>query len=104
MARRQQPAGTGKRRGGIALDLADFVSADAPADGVPTEFRIFRFGTNQSEKGDFLFDQEAAVSVMAEYRAHNKPMLLDFNHGTTLFAPTPEQGIAAGQFIPEVRS
>jgi phage I-like protein len=71
---------------------------------VPTEFRIFRVGINHSEKGDFLFDAESATSVMAEYRAHGKPMLLDYNHGTTLLAPTPEQAISAGQFIPEVRA
>ncbi len=71
---------------------------------VPSEFRIFRFGVNHSEKGDFLFDDLAAESVMAEYRAHGKPMLLDYGHGTTLEAPTPEQAISAGQFIPEVRS
>lgn len=70
---------------------------------VPTEFRIFRKGANPSEKGPFEFTEDSALSVMAEYAAHNKPMLLDYNHGTTLQAATPEQAIAAGQFTPEVR-
>lgn len=73
-------------------------------DQVPTEFRIFSMGVNESEKGSFLFDSLAADSVMDEYRRHDKPMLLDFNHGTTYAAPTPEQAISAGEFVPEVRA
>lgn len=72
-------------------------------DEVPTEFRIFSYGENPSEKGTFLFDASSATSVMAEFAKHGKPMLLDFNHGTTFAEPTPEQAIAAGQFTPEVR-
>jgi phage I-like protein len=85
-------------RAHVALDI------DVGAGAVPTEFRIFKYGVNHSEKGDFLFDQEAAVSVMAEYRSHGKPMLLDYNHGTTVYAPTADQGISAGEFVPEVRA
>jgi phage I-like protein len=98
MAHRRQPM-KGKTTALLALDVGEIANGE-----VPTEFRIFRFGVNHSEKGDFVFDATSAESVMAEYRAHAKPMLLDFNHGTTLFAPTPEQGIAAGEFVPEVRS
>jgi phage I-like protein len=72
---------------------------------VPTEFRIFKAGENPSEKGLFIFDEKSALSVMEEYAAHNKPMLFDYNHGTTLGAEaTPEQSLAAGQFVPEVRN
>jgi phage I-like protein len=70
----------------------------------PTEIRIFRAGVNRSEKGDFLFDAQAAESVLREYARHAKPAVFDFNHGTTLSDPTPEQGIAAGRFVPEVRN
>lgn len=68
-----------------------------------TEFRIFRAGVNRSEKGTFVFDSAAADSVMREYKSHGKPLLLDYNHGSTLFDPTPEQGVAAGEFTPEIR-
>lgn len=71
---------------------------------VPTEFRIFKAGANPSEKGTFRFTDESALSVMAEFKAHAKPMLLDFNHGTTFESPTPEQAIAAGEFTPEIRN
>lgn len=71
---------------------------------IPEEFRIFSFGDNASEKGNFIFDQESALSVMEEFQKHGKPMLMDFNHGTTLAAPLPEQAISAGEFVPEVRA
>lgn len=84
----------------LAFELAGYWADDTPA---PTEFRIFKYGLNRSEKGDFVFDEESAESVMAEYQRHNKPMLLDFNHGTTLEAATPEQAVAAGEFTPQIR-
>jgi phage I-like protein len=71
---------------------------------VPTEFRIFKAGDNPSEKGLFVFTKASAESVMSEYRDHAKPMLLDYNHGTTLQAGPPEASIAAGEFTPEVRN
>lgn len=70
----------------------------------PSEFRIFRRGLNASERGSFLLDDEACASIMAEYVRHAKPLILDFNHASTFAEPTPEQGIAAGQFVPEVRA
>lgn len=71
---------------------------------VPTEFRIFAAGANGSEKGTFHFTDKSALSVMAEFVAHAKPMLLDYNHGTTFDSPTPDQAIAAGEFTPEIRN
>lgn len=100
MAARRKPA-IGGRKAKAILFLSVNLGA---ANEVPNEFLIFKFGTNPSEKGDFLFDQAAAESVMREYRAHGKPLFLDYNHTVTLEAPTPEQGIAAGEFTPEVRA
>ena len=70
----------------------------------PTEFRIFRKGENASEKGTFTFNEDSALSVMAEYARHNKPMRFDYNHGTLIPEPsTPEAALSAGTFVPEVR-
>jgi phage I-like protein len=69
----------------------------------PTEFRIFRKGENPTEKGTFLFDDQAAASVMANYALRGKVLRIDYNHGTTIQDPTPEMAIAAGSFVPEVR-
>ena len=69
----------------------------------PTEFRIFKAGANPSEKGTFLFDNEAALSVMSQYAKHGKTLRIDYNHGTTIKNATPEMAVAAGSFVPEVR-
>jgi len=71
---------------------------------VPTEFRIFASGANPSEKGTFTFSEKSALSVMAEFAQHAKPMLLDYNHGTTIEGALPEQAISAGEFTPEIRN
>lgn len=80
------------------------LSIDFDPEKPPVEFRIFRAGENPSEKGVFVFDDDSAACVMNEYARHNKPMLLDYNHGTMAEEAAPEVGISAGEFIPEVRS
>lgn len=70
----------------------------------PTEFIIFRKGENPSEKGTFIFDDEAAASVMEEFAAHGKTLRIDYNHGTTFRNPTPEMAITAGSFTPAIRN
>lgn len=92
---KRQPPPLSTRLDGIPVGTTD--------RAVPTEFRIFKAGENPSEKGLFKFTDASARTVMAAFAAHAKPMLLDYNHGTTLEAATPEQAIAAGQFTPEIR-
>jgi len=70
----------------------------------PSEFRIFAAGLNQSEQGPCVFDDLSAQSVMAEYVAHGKPTLIDYNHGTEFPYPDPDQAISAGEFTPAVRN
>jgi phage I-like protein len=52
------------------------------ADGFspPVEFRLFRAGVNTTMKGDFLFDEKAAMSVMADYRQRGARLMLDLEH------------------------
>jgi phage I-like protein len=103
MASRRKTGRPNKPRVHLAVDVSDSSAVDLDKSGIPTAFRLFKFGVNQSEKGTFLFDAISAESVMNEYRLHGKPMLVDYNHGTTLWDPTHDQGISAGEFIPEVR-
>lgn len=49
-------------------------------DGLPTAFRIFRAGWNATEHGRFLFDEQAASTVMAHYRAHEADRMIDLEH------------------------
>lgn len=46
----------------------------------PTSFRIFRKGINHSTKGDDLFDDEAARSVMAHAAEYSNAYCVDVNH------------------------
>lgn len=51
------------------------------ADGaLPTEFRLFQKGWNDTEKGRLLFDDAAAKSVMAAYKAWGVDLMIDLEH------------------------
>jgi phage I-like protein len=67
----------------------------------PTEFRIFRKGINKSDKGEFLFDEQAAGSVMAAYARKGVDVMIDYDHAV-LHAPEVK-AIAAGWCSFEVR-
>jgi phage I-like protein len=65
---------------------------DEPAEGqkreAPKEFRVFHAGINKSKKGDFLFDEQAAKSVMAAFKARGPvPMMMDYEHMSTSVPP-----------------
>lgn len=46
----------------------------------PKEFRIFKRGWNSTQKGDFLFDDEAAKLVMDAYEKHGIERAIDLEH------------------------
>lgn len=51
------------------------------ADGkLPSEFRILRRGTNTTTKGDLVFDDAAARSVMAKFERHGVEVMIDLEH------------------------
>ena len=63
-----------------------------PAEGqkreAPKEFRVFHAGINKSKKGDFLFDETAAKSVMAAFAARGPvPLMMDYEHMSTSSPP-----------------
>jgi phage I-like protein len=92
------------------VKLATLALAALPlpgGDAAPTEFRILRAGMNRTEKGDFLFDEEAAESVMAAYLTKGLSKLqVDFEHQSMVPPPAggPAEKPAAGWFKPEVRA
>jgi len=47
---------------------------------LPTEFRIFRAGINDTSQGPIVFDADAAKSVMAAFAAHGVDMMIDLAH------------------------
>ena len=70
-------------RSTLALGILD----DAP---LPTEFRIFVAGENATEKGSFLFDEEAAAQTMAAYVQWGVRLMIDLEHQSLEYDTPPE--------------
>jgi phage I-like protein len=52
-----------------------------PLDGsVPTEVCLFKYGVNDTTKGEFTFDEESAASVMREDAAYGNKRSADYEH------------------------
>lgn len=81
-----------------------FLSAPLPA-GLPTEFRLFKAGVNQTAKGDYLFDAKAAASVMNAYKRNGVQIPLDLEHESlAASAPRSDSRDARGWMNLEVRN
>lgn len=74
-------------------------------DGAPpTEFRILPKGKTETMKGDVLFTDSSAASVMRAFAEHGADLMLDYGHGAfNPYAPPDAAGKAAGWFKPAVR-
>lgn len=75
-------------------------------DAPPTEFRLFTAGKVQTEKGVFLFDQEAAKLVEEGIKRRKTELMFDYNHASLDPKPLdPERAArAAGWHDVEVRN
>jgi hypothetical protein len=74
-------------------------------DGLPVAVRLFKRGWNDTEKGQFLFDDEAAKMVMAASGAHGVDRVIDLEHLSLEDQPANENAYdARGWFQLEVRS
>jgi phage I-like protein len=88
------------------LSARPVISLPTPGQ-VPTEFRVLRAGKNLTEKGEFIFDDEAAEAVMAAYAAKGVDKVqIDYEHQSTQAPPAGGDASkpAAGWFKPEVRN
>lgn len=77
------------------------------ADGSPpTEFRLFVSGWNDTENGRFLFDADAAASVMAAHDKWGVDLMIDLEHQalTASTPPEPDARDARGWFRLELRA
>jgi hypothetical protein len=54
----------------------------ALGDELPSAFRIFRAGQNDSTKGSVLFDEQAAKQVLATFEAQGVDLMIDLNHSS----------------------
>lgn len=77
VGRKKRGTITPRRAAGTAsLSFTLVLDRDAP----PAEFRIFKAGVNDSEKGSFLFDEKAAAMVMAAFQKHGVDRMVDLEH------------------------
>lgn len=49
-------------------------------ESLPTEVRLFKRGRNETTKGTFVFDDEAAQRVMAAFAAYGNDLMVDLEH------------------------
>jgi len=78
-------------RRGVTVSLA------INAGLLPTEFRLFAPGRNETTKGTFIFDDEAAGEVMAAYRRHGVDLSIDLEHLSL------EDPVSSRNFDPDAR-
>lgn len=69
----------------------------------PKEFRIFAFGTTETENGAYVFDKEAAEAVLADRARRGIDTSLDYEHASLKDPPPPEGAPAAGWYDLELR-
>ena len=71
------PRAFARYRKGPAIALADVVS---DGDPLPSAFRIFSAGVNESTQGPLIFDEKSAELVMAQYVEHGVDVCIDLQH------------------------
>ena len=82
------------------------IGVTIPVSGEPpTEIRLFKAGKNDSLKGTFLFDAEAAKHVMNGYRAMGHALTIDYDHASLDQKPLDpaKSKISGGLFEVELR-
>ena len=73
------------------------------AGALPTEFRIFKAGVNETSKGPIVYDAEAAAAVWAAYQREGVDLCIDLNHGVLDDTTRSDAGDARGWFKLEQR-
>ena len=63
----------------LTLKFSAEIAADS-VDNLPTEFRVFKAGDNESSKGTVVFDDAAAAAVMSAYRQWGVDLMIDLEH------------------------
>jgi len=70
----------------------------------PTEFRIWKFGENDTLVGKVNLDEKSAKRVMDAFNAHGVDLAIDYEHQTFGAVDNGKPAPAAGWFKPEVRT
>lgn len=89
-----------------ATNIRALGALELAADGkAPTEFRIFAYGDNPSDKGTFKFDEKAAKLVMSAFAKKGARLTMDYEHQAL---NAPDNGHPApnscSSWTPEIRT
>jgi phage I-like protein len=85
------------------LTLVALAMGDGNERTPPGEVRIFPMGMIETSKGPYLFDDQAAVMVMAAYQDQGNELFFDYDHRSLSDIGPPDSGKAAGWFGLEMR-
>ncbi len=69
----------------------------------PTEMRLLASGVNRTQKGDFLFDDQAASDVIAFWQENGVDLTFDYEH-QALVDPPIQAPAACYRWVPEIRN
>jgi phage I-like protein len=86
------------------IQTAHFLAISADPSSLPSEFRLFSFGSNETSKGAFTLDEKGTVSIMAAYADQGVELAIDYEHQTFAAASNGKPAPAAGWFKPEARA
>jgi phage I-like protein len=90
----------------VALASYAVVAFDEPSEGqkrvAPSEFRLFRYGVNDTMKGQFVFDEHSAETTMAMYAKQSVPYMGDYEH-MSLVKPPIKAPASITEFVPAIR-
>lgn len=88
-----------------AIDLGGSTDGvERGEDGLPSAFRLLKFGTNQSKKGPIKLDEKGAAEVMRRYTEHGIKLAIDWEHQTFSTLENGKPAPALGWIVPEVRA
>ena len=85
---------------GRRISRAIAIPLSVSGDKLPTEVRLFAAGWNETSKGEFLFDDAAAESVMAAFERHGVDVQIDLEHLSVAAAEVSGDG---RNFDPDAR-
>jgi len=88
-------------RGLAALSIRPVIALPE-GEEPPTEFRIFAVGVNETEKGQFLWDEVAAAMCMDFWKTKRVDLSMDWEHQA--LAEPPIEAPASAWWDPEIRN
>lgn len=69
---------------------------------IPLEVLLFKFGLNETTKGDVYLTEDSANQIIAAWKDWGNKLNIDYNHAQ-LFSVNPDESISGGTYDLEIR-